>query len=221
MFDTKKFGRYLSALRKNADMTQSELADKLDLTRQAISRYELGDSFPDISILVLISDIFKITLDELINSGSPTQGENFILKNIAVRNNEIIPENADDVISLAPLIKPSILFELSEKFAKNGIDITAILELSKYLSDKNLSLLIESADFSNAETEFIEKLLPLLDSDSKYAVFEKIIEGEIPIYMIRSLLPYAEFLISHIEAAVLEGALPKETLKFINEYQNL
>lgn len=62
MFDTKKFGGYFSRLRKNADMTQIELADRLNLTRQAISRYEHGDSFPDISILVLISDIFGVSL---------------------------------------------------------------------------------------------------------------------------------------------------------------
>jgi len=45
MFDINKFGRYLSRLRKNADMTQSELADELNLTRQAISKYENGVSF--------------------------------------------------------------------------------------------------------------------------------------------------------------------------------
>ena len=48
MFDIKKFGAYTSKLRKKADMTQSELAERLNLTRQAISKYECGDSFPDI-----------------------------------------------------------------------------------------------------------------------------------------------------------------------------
>lgn len=48
MFDIKKFGGYLCCLRKNADMTQMELADKLNLTRQAVPRYEHGDSFPDV-----------------------------------------------------------------------------------------------------------------------------------------------------------------------------
>ena len=46
MFNTQKFGGYLSRLRKNADMTQSELADKLNLTRQAVSRYETGERNP-------------------------------------------------------------------------------------------------------------------------------------------------------------------------------
>ena len=62
MFDADLFCANLSMLRRNADMTQSELADKLNLTRQAVSRYEKGDSFPDISILVKIAKIFNIVI---------------------------------------------------------------------------------------------------------------------------------------------------------------
>ena len=97
MFDTKKFGGYLSRLRKNADMTQIELADRLNLTRQAISRYEHGDSFPDVSILVLIADIFNITLDELIGSGEPTRGESRILEGIASGDEYVTAENIEDI----------------------------------------------------------------------------------------------------------------------------
>ena len=57
MFDITKFGGYLSRLRKNADMTQSELADRLNVTHQAISRYEKGYCFPDVSGLVLLAEI--------------------------------------------------------------------------------------------------------------------------------------------------------------------
>ena len=82
MFDADLFCANLSTLRRNADMTQSELADRLNLTRQAFSRYEKGDSFPDISILVKIAEIFDITIDELIGAGTPTEGEQEILKNV-------------------------------------------------------------------------------------------------------------------------------------------
>lgn len=44
MFDTMKFGKALSTLRKCADMTQNEVADRLNLSRQAISKYERGVS---------------------------------------------------------------------------------------------------------------------------------------------------------------------------------
>ena len=61
MFNTIQFGKYLSDLRKKKDMTQSEVADKLNLTRQAVSRYETGDSFPDISILVEMAKIYEVS----------------------------------------------------------------------------------------------------------------------------------------------------------------
>ena len=80
MFDTKKFGIFLSSLRKKADMTQSEVAIKLNVTRQAVSHYECGDTFPDVSILVNIANLFNISLDELIRSGEPSTGEALILR---------------------------------------------------------------------------------------------------------------------------------------------
>ena len=109
MFDVTKFGGYLSRLRKNADMTQSELADRINVTRQAISRYEKGYCFPDVSVLVLLAEIFDVTIDELINSGEPTKGETKILGNVAKGNSDIVAEDFRDILNLAPVLKPSIL----------------------------------------------------------------------------------------------------------------
>ena len=97
MFNTKTFGAYLSRLRRSADMTQSELAEKLSLTRQAISKYETGDSFPDISILVEIANIYEVTFDDLINSGNPTKGETRMLRNINSNDNDD-PVNINDIV---------------------------------------------------------------------------------------------------------------------------
>ncbi len=44
MFDPVKFGGMIARLRKRADMTQSELGDRLGVTRQAVSKYEVGGS---------------------------------------------------------------------------------------------------------------------------------------------------------------------------------
>jgi len=123
MFDTMKFGKALSTLRKEADMTQNEVADRLNLSRQSISKYERGESFPDISVLVMIAELFNVTLDQLINYGEPTKGESTILKNVAKGNADIIAENIADVVNLAPLLKPSILTKLSHQFEKQGITL--------------------------------------------------------------------------------------------------
>lgn len=217
MFDTRKFGGYLSRLRKTADMTQSELADKLNLTRQAISRYETGDSFPDVSILVLIAGIFNITIDELINSGAPTRGESLILGNIALGNHNVVAERLEDVVNLAPFLKPSILDQLSAGFSKQGIDISGIVALAEYLNDESVLQLLEKATFDTISDEMLEKFLPMLDDKSKGAIFQKILSGEMDWRFIKALLPYAHSISSQIEAAVVEGALPWEALELMRQ----
>ena len=61
VFEIKKFGAFISRLRKERDYTQSELADLLNVTRQSVSKWELGDSFPDISLLTKLSEIFCVS----------------------------------------------------------------------------------------------------------------------------------------------------------------
>ena len=215
MFDITKFGGYLSRLRKNADMTQSELADKLNVTHQAVSRYENGHCFPDISVLVQITEIFGVTLDELINSGEPTKGESRILGSVATGDSDVIADDFSDIVSLAPILKPSVLAKLSEKFSEQGIDISGIVLLAEYLNDETVLSLLENAEYDSLDRDMLEKFLPVLDIKAKTKIFEKIIEGKLHWHFIEILLPHAEFLTSHIEAAVIEGALPKETLEVL------
>ena len=217
MFDTKKFGAYLSRIRKNADMTQSELADKLNLTRQAISKYETGDSFPDISILVLIAEIYDITLDELINSGEPSKSEAKILGSIAVGDDTVVAQSLSDIMGLAPLLKPSVLSKLSSGLQKQGIDISNIIALAEYLNDDAVVNLLENATFDTINDELLEKLIPFLDNKSKGTIFQKILDGEMDWHLIKILLPYAEYMTTQIEAAVIEGLIPWEALKLMRE----
>ena len=54
-------------------MTQEALARKLDVTNQAVSKWESGQCCPDISLLPRIADIFGITMDELFGRAKPLQ----------------------------------------------------------------------------------------------------------------------------------------------------
>ncbi|MBO5428792.1 MAG: helix-turn-helix transcriptional regulator [Peptococcaceae bacterium] len=62
-----KLSDKLIALRKNAGMSQEELAEKLDVSRQAISRWENGSAKPDADHLLQISKLFEVTADYLLN----------------------------------------------------------------------------------------------------------------------------------------------------------
>lgn len=60
------FGNMLYKLRKEKGWTQSELADKLGISNQAVSKWETGDSFPDSALLVPLSELFGVTIDALL-----------------------------------------------------------------------------------------------------------------------------------------------------------
>ena len=67
--DAKKTGIFICENRKNQGMSQKELADKLGITDKAISKWERGISFPDISMLIPISKVLKISLYDLLTGG--------------------------------------------------------------------------------------------------------------------------------------------------------
>lgn len=62
-----KFYEKLIILRKKALLSQEELAEKLDVTRQTISKWELGQSKPDIDKLQMMSKLFEVDVNTLIN----------------------------------------------------------------------------------------------------------------------------------------------------------
>ena len=58
-------GKTIQTLRKEKNLTQNELAEKLFVSYQAISQWENGNTNPDIAIIPNIADVFGITIDEL------------------------------------------------------------------------------------------------------------------------------------------------------------
>ena len=62
-----KFCDKLQKIRKENNITQEGLADKLNVSRQAVSKWESGQAYPDTEKLIQISKIFNVSLDELIN----------------------------------------------------------------------------------------------------------------------------------------------------------
>ena len=68
--DNLKIGRYIQHLRKAAGMTQKELAEKLNVSFQAVSKWENGDALPDTGLLLDLCDVLNTTADKLLNGGS-------------------------------------------------------------------------------------------------------------------------------------------------------
>lgn len=69
-----KFDEKLIILRKKAMLSQEQLAEKLDVTRQTVSKWELGQTKPDIDKLRALSELFEIDINELTNDEISLQG---------------------------------------------------------------------------------------------------------------------------------------------------
>ena len=77
--DTLKIGRYIQRLRKAAGLTQKELAEKLNISFQAVSKWENGDALPDTGLLLPLCDALGTTADKLLHGGTLAAGERRLL----------------------------------------------------------------------------------------------------------------------------------------------
>lgn len=64
--DPKKTGKFIQELRKAKKLTQNDLADLLQVTNKAISRWETGEGFPDIVLLPRLSEVLSVTIDDIL-----------------------------------------------------------------------------------------------------------------------------------------------------------
>ena len=64
--DTAKTGAYLASLRKNAGMTQQEVADRLGVSNKTVSKWESGGGFPDITVLPALAELYGVTADDIL-----------------------------------------------------------------------------------------------------------------------------------------------------------
>ena len=71
-----KFNEKIIMLRKNKNLSQEDLGNELGVARQTISKWELGETTPEMDKLIKMSEIFEITLDDLIKDTEPNIDKN-------------------------------------------------------------------------------------------------------------------------------------------------
>ncbi len=65
--DQVKIGKFIAECRKNENLTQMQLAEKLNITDRAVSKWETGKSLPDSSIMLQLCSVLKITVNDLLS----------------------------------------------------------------------------------------------------------------------------------------------------------
>ena len=109
--DQVKIGLFIQQMRKDAGMTQKELAERLQISDKTVSKWETGKGVPDVESLNPLCQIFSISVNELLSGEKISPGEynikaeNNILslleENIAVRKRSVVSIVIGTILLLA------------------------------------------------------------------------------------------------------------------------
>ena len=105
-------------LRKANEMTQQQLAEKLIVTPQAVSRWEKGETEPDADTMIKIAEIFNVSLDELISGDCASKSPQNINVNIVNSEEKV---NKEPMVALSnefkqPYLKPMRLYAIDREY---------------------------------------------------------------------------------------------------------
>ena len=100
MLDYKKIGQFLSNERKKAELTQKQLAEELNITFQAISRWEKGLSVPSLDILDDLSQIFNVSVDEILKGERYSARFSYEKAGVDVMKMDIINKKAEKFVEM-------------------------------------------------------------------------------------------------------------------------
>lgn len=97
-------------LRKQGKFTQEEVAERLDVSRQAVAKWESGDSLPELDKCVALAKLYDVSLDDLVNGGEeetvpilPPKGKHvFGAVTLGERGQLVIPKKARDIFHFSP-----------------------------------------------------------------------------------------------------------------------
>jgi len=159
-------GKKISALRKERDMTQVDLADKLGVTYQAVSSWERGNSMPDIAKLPDISQVLAVSIDELLDNAKATE----IVKNVlSGQETSAIVADLETLVDVAPILKPSQVNTLAKQTSsakgetKTTVTADMLVQLAQHMDSDNLKEIILQSD--NIENSAIIEIACYMESE--------------------------------------------------------
>lgn len=125
-FDAYKTGEQIASLRKNKGLTQNELGERLQVSAQAVSKWERGESMPDISLLTELAAALETTIDNILGAGTKLAGYG---RKITVKQ---VREAIECFEKIGMLLGTDNAFYLG---AVEGIDRKMNIEFESYMKD--------------------------------------------------------------------------------------
>ena len=119
--EKKTIGQFIAVLRKANGMTQQDLADRLNVSNKAVSRWERDESAPDITLIPALAELLGVTCDELLKGERITYSEN-------VEKREVKVEKQVKALIHREITKYKTMMWIAAAFSIVGAIIMLILE---------------------------------------------------------------------------------------------
>lgn len=164
-----KCGKFIAKLRKEKNMTQEQLAEKMGVSINAVSKWERGLSFPDVSLYKKLCKELGINIEELIN-GEKDSSEEAKEKAIitAVKDKEKIKNNSKKILNLFTVIFLVVVFGFV--FYNKKLKVNLIND-SDYLYDEIINFIKEKEFKENPDS--VEKDFNVFNSYHGFGVEQK------------------------------------------------
>ena len=170
-------GENIRKYRKRIDWTQEQLADRLGVSYQSVSRWESGNGYPDMEHLPTMARLFSVTMDDLIGYGD--ENEKIPCHEMEKRFRKVLmSEDMDEIVSLMRLIRYEYMEEFDQIYFP--LDNFSSEEREKFAASpkfmEELRLLVEEymkcGRFQDAKHDLLELLMSFENEEH----FEKLIE---------------------------------------------
>ena len=137
-----KVGQYIKKLRKEKGLTQTQLAEKLNISFQSVSKWEVGETLPDTNILLSLCNELDTTVDTLLNGGVIINKQRKIIKAESIvegfkyleKVKEAFGENSDFYQGIVDGISKKMNFNYEETIVRNP-EVLYTEAILKYLTN--------------------------------------------------------------------------------------
>ena len=230
--DIEKIGKFLRKSRRRWGLTQSDVAEHLGVSPQAVSKWERGENLPDLAFLPDISKLLEVGVDEILNAGRGEQGSDEVLK-------ELIDTPLFEKI-LTKIQMTKTLEELSLDFdffvylgAKQKSDTIAALlvkkdyalvldEILPYCSQSQRSVIVGHI-LDLKDYDLLEQISSHISNESKAAALSKLLaEGRFEI--IEDNMPafnrkHRDMIVSHFSSGTIDMDTIENFIPFFDKNQ--
>ena len=205
--DTVKISAYLKEKRLHNALTQQNVADRLGLTPQAVSKWERGESMPDITLLPVIAKMYGIGVEDILSAGAPQE--------VAV----------EDIMRVLNQFVDEALFQKILRVFRNATDAQEIgipSDVFMALNTEQKDILLEFIPRMENNSDMTDQILPYLNAAQRGRLTKCAAENG-DYALLETLLPFVSrdvrtdivmLLLERGEFGVLE-----EVILFLNRVQ--